>query len=126
MGVLPDFMVTVLHEWLDEPSRSWFAEDRKRRLGMTLEEFAKVKGGEAAWPGTEEGLKKLQGLLTAHKKDEGPFILGSTVSYGDFIIVTLFEGLERIRKDRYEKLVAYDERFKKLHEACRPWLKKDD
>ena len=126
IALLPDLQVNYLRDWLQEPSLSWFAEDRERRFGMTCEELAEQKGGNTAWPAAEAGLKKLQNLLVAHKRDEGPFLMGSTVCYGDFTIAVLFESVKRVGKSDYEKIMSYDDRFKDLHEACKPWLKRDD
>ena len=69
---------------------------------------------------------QLKAELHKHKKDEGPFVLGSQVSYGDFIIASFFESVERVDKAVYDRLVGYDDSFKRLHEGCRPWLERDE
>ena len=125
-AVFADFMAPVVDDWLQEPSKSWFIEDRKRRLGMDVWELERSKGGERAWPGAVEKLRELQAFLRDHKKDEGPFVLGSAVSYADLVIIALFESLKRVRKDAYEKIMAFDQDFKKLHEAGKKWTEKDD
>ncbi|KAK4575028.1 hypothetical protein LTR86_000878 [Recurvomyces mirabilis] len=122
----PNFMVLVVDNWLQEPSKSWFAEDRIRRLGMTVQECRQKAGGEIARPKIEEGSVELRDLLTKHKKDEGPFILGSAVSYGDFVAGGLFEGLKRMDPEHYKAFIDYDHSFKKLHEAIKPWVQKDN
>ena len=53
-------------------------------------------------------------------------MLGSQVSYADFLAVAVFECLERCDVESYEKVIGYDPVFKNLHEACRPWLERDD
>lgn len=125
MAVLPNALPNVVNNVLQEPSKTWFAEDRHRRFGMSLDELASKLGGEQGWQNAQESLKKLKDLLAGSKKNEGPFLLGSTPSYGDFLIAALFESLERLKKDDYEKVMGYDETFTALHEACKPWTKKD-
>ena len=125
-AALPEAMAILVKDILREPSASWFAEDRHRRFGITLDELAQQKGGEAGWPAVVEALNKLRTFLTANKKDEGPFVMGGTPSYADFYIVALFEGLERVKKALYAKIVGYDHAFSDLHAACRVWTKRDD
>ena len=48
------------------------------------------------------------------------------VSYGDFVIASLFECIKRVNMKVYERLIGFDESFKQLHLACRPWLVRDD
>ena len=111
---------------LPEPSATFFAEDRERRKGKTLEQFKADEGGEKAWRLAHEGLEELRTELTQHKRDDGPFVLGSTPSYGDFLIVAIFNWLEIADEEVYEGFVGFDERFRRLHEACRPWLGRND
>ncbi|KAK3670991.1 hypothetical protein LTR78_009107 [Recurvomyces mirabilis] len=122
----PDFMVLVVDNWLQEPSKSWFAKDRIRRLGMTVQECRQKAGGEVARPKIEEVSAELRDLLSKHKTDEGPFILGSAVSYGDFVVGGLFEGLKRMDPEHYQTFIDYDQSFRKLHEAMKPWVQRDN
>jgi len=39
MGLLPDFICPVIDDVLQEPSITWFEEDRSRRFGMSLREL---------------------------------------------------------------------------------------
>lgn len=64
--------------------------------------------------------------MSRHRRDDGPFLLGSTVSYGDFLIAAGLTWLEMADKMVYKKFVGYDKCFEELHEACRPWLKRDE
>ena len=129
MFLVPDGMLWCTRNMLTDRSAPWFAEDRKKRLGMSLEEFAAQKGREAAFQAAEAkggAFGKLKDVLTKHRKDDGPFVLGSEVSYGDFVAASLFECFKRGETKMYERFIGYDESFKKLHEACEPWLRKDD
>jgi hypothetical protein len=122
-------MLARAKDLLPERSASYFMETRKATFGASLEELAVLKGGPEAWeaaaaPGGPA--EKLRDVLTKHRKDEGPFALGSQPSYGDFIAAGMFECFERCHPEDYEKLVGLDPTFRALHEACRPWLVRDD
>jgi glutathione S-transferase len=119
-------MATVCRNVLRERSASWFAEDRQRRFGKTLDQYERDEGGDVAWQAAQKGLESLKLEIQQNKRDDGPFVLGSTITYGDFLVAAIFNWLERVHPAVYGKFVGYDESFKKLHEACRPWLKRDD
>lgn len=114
---------------LNPTSSVYFEETRKVTFGASLKEVADMKGGDAAWetaaaPGGPA--EKLKDVLTKHRKDEGPFTLGSEPSYGDFIVASVFECVERCHAEDYKRLMALDPTFPALHAACREWLEKDD
>lgn len=129
IAILGDILLLCVRNCLSETSASYFTEARKKQFGMSLEDFAAKKGGEAAWQaaaaagGPFEGLKN---QLTLHKKDDGPFVLGSKVSYGDFVAASFFECMARADLKSYVRLMSFDESFTTLHQACRPWLQRDN
>ena len=119
------FMPRVARDMLMDSSVPWFLEARKNTFGMSLDELEKTKGGEQAWIAAEPGFEELKTFLYTHKRDEGPFVLGSQVSYADFVIVSMIEAFKRIGEDLFEKFVSYDESFSGLHGACQTWMKDD-
>lgn len=123
--LVPVFMPRIARDKLLESSVPWFQEARKKAFGMSLDELEQVKGGEQAWAAAQPGFKELISFLTDHKQDEGPFVLGSQVSYVDFVIVSMAEAFRRIGDDLFEKFVAQDERLRELHQACQKWMKDD-
>lgn len=126
--VLPLGLPTLVNECLPERSAKFFSEDREKRFGISLDDLANLKGEELFSAAEAPGgiLEQLKDELHKHKKDDGPFVLGSQVSYGDFIIASLFESLARVVPRLYERVIGYDDSFKKLHDVCKPWLEKDD
>lgn len=124
--IFPDVLHLLPKKILNEPSASWFAEDRKRRFGMTLDEMAELKGGEKAWPAVVQSMERLRQFLTVRKRDEGPFIMGSTPCYGDLCVVALFESLQTVSVEMYEKVVAFCREFGDLHEAGKKWARQMD
>lgn len=124
----PLALIIVVRRCLPPRSAEFFLEDRKKRFGISLDDLAKLKGEEAWKVGEASGgaFEQLKDELHKHKKDEGPFVLGSEVSYGDFVVAGLFESMARVDKQLYQRLMGYDDSFKRLHEACKPWLERDD
>lgn len=121
--------MAALPSILPQRSSEYFEETRAVTFGASLKEVARAKGGDAAWKTAAEPggvAEKLADLLSKHRRDEGPFILGSKPSYGDFIVASVFECFERCCVEDYRKAMALDKRFPALHEACRPWLRRDD
>ncbi len=124
-----DTLALVTTNNLAERSAKYFEETRKVTFGMTLKEVAAAKGGEESWKTAAQPggvVEQLGEMLSKHRKDEGPFTLGSEPSYADFIAVSMFECFERCCIEDYQRLMKLDKRFPALHEACRPWLQRDD
>ncbi|KAL0572296.1 hypothetical protein V5O48_009662 [Marasmius crinis-equi] len=115
---MPYFMPKIRKRILGEGSAAWFKADREKRSGMPEEQW------ETDDRVGEEGLAEMVELLTKYKRDEGPFILGSEPSYGDFIIAAMIDMFRCIGEEAYEKLVGYDTSLRKVYEACGAWLEK--
>lgn len=99
---------------------SW-VEKKEAMLGTSMQEF-EASGGENAWKAAEPGFAALKEFLASNKKDKGPFILGSQVCYGDFIIASMLESMRLIGDRVFEKAVGYDDQLKDLHTACGEWF----
>jgi glutathione S-transferase len=123
--LVPVFMPRLARDKLVESSVPWFQEARKQRFGVSLDELEQAKGSEQAWVAAQPGFEGLRSFLTIHKQDEGPFVLGSQVSYVDYMLVSMVEAFRRIEDDLYEKFVSHDERLRDVHQACRKWLEDD-
>jgi len=52
--------------------------------------------------------------------------LAGAVSYADFILVSMLHFVKCISEDKFKKLLALDDAFPKVYEACKQWLEKDD
>ncbi|TKA73768.1 hypothetical protein B0A55_07122 [Friedmanniomyces simplex] len=124
-ALLPVFMPRVARSMIVETSVPWFCEARRKKFGMSLEELESTRGGERAWEAADPGLKELNGLMKEEKRNEGPFVLGSEVSYADFVLVALLEGMRRIGEDLFERIVGGDEGLLAIYEECRRWTEKD-
>ena len=125
--ILPVFMPRIGRDMIVEENYEWFQRARGERFGMPLDQLEKEKGGEQAWEAAKPGLVELVEFVKEQKRDEGPFLLGSKVCYGDFLIASMMEALRRIGDDLYEKIIKLsgDDSLQKLHETCQKWMKDD-
>lgn len=110
---------------LPERSQEYFYRTRKAAFGKPVSEVQKeaLANGEEGWKKTEEGLQEVADEL--HKHD-GPFFLGGTVSYADFIFVSMLYFIKRLDEQAFQRMLSYDPAFPKLYEASRQWLTKDN
>lgn len=108
---------------MDHYAPSW-VEKKEKMLGMSMQEY-EASGGENAWKAAEPGFAALKEFMASNKKDQGPFLLGSQVCYGDFIIASMLEALRRIGDGLFERAVSYDDQLKELHAACGEWFLDD-
>lgn len=111
---------------LRESSTAWFQAARAARFGMSLDEFEVKRGGKQAWEAATPGLDALEVLMGDHKVDQGPFVLGSQVSYADFVVVAVLEGFRRIGQDLFDKVVNGRDALRGVWEACGEWMERDD
>jgi glutathione S-transferase len=103
-----------------------FNAARAARFGMPLDELEATKGGEQAWEAARPGLDALEALMGEWKVDEGPFVLGSRVSYADFVVVAVLEGFRRVGEELFERICEGREGLRGVWGACGEWLGRDD
>ena len=120
----PIILPRVPRNILNERSKSYFEKTRAERCGMTLDELEKSgKGGEKAYDNAMPHLKELAELLNETK---GPFFMGETVSYADFVVVGFFQFVKRVGEDDvFPRIMQIDPSFPALYEASAEWLKRD-
>jgi len=126
MALAPVFIPRVLRDILNPRSIPYFTRTREDRFGMSMDELEKSeKGGDKAWENAAPHLSELAGLL---KENGGPFLMGKTVSFADFVVLALLQMLKRISYDgdAFDRVVQTDPSFPVLYEACAEWLKRDD
>nr|POE56334.1 glutathione s-transferase-like protein usts [Quercus suber] len=112
---------------LNPVSAEYFSRTRAQRLGMSLTELAQRTGdGGEAWNAAEPALAELQALL--RESAAGPFVMGETVSFADFILAGFCRFMQRldVDGDLFGKLMAKVEPLAAHFEACQPWLARGD
>jgi glutathione S-transferase len=78
---------------------------------------------EESWKRAEGPLKELADLL---KKHDGPFFLGETVSYADFIFVAALYFVKRLSEEGFQRMIALDPAIPRVYEASGQWFTKDN
>jgi glutathione S-transferase len=108
---------------LNKRSADYFFETREKAFGMPLEEVEKKMATDEQWEKARAPAEKMGEWL---RKNGGPFFLGETVSYADFIFVGLLQMMKRIDQGLFERFLAFDPAFPKVFEASKEWLAKED
>jgi glutathione S-transferase len=112
---------------LNPASVPYFVETRSKEEGMSLEQFAKEHGGPKAWEKAEPWMREATALL---KEDPtGPFFMGKTVSYADFIWASMLIFLPRLGDDVFEaflKASGDGEVHLAFLEGLKLWSVRDD
>lgn len=117
----------VPRELLSERSREYFRRTREEKVGMTLEQLEKEKGGEVAWKAAKPHLQEMTALLK--ENSDGPFFEGKTPGYADFTWVGFLIFIRRIGEDKLAALLEASgdaEVHEKILEASKAWTERDD
>ncbi|KAL9614581.1 MAG: hypothetical protein Q9167_000950 [Letrouitia subvulpina] len=120
-GVL---MPKIPRALLNEASLDYFYSTREKRFGMPLDQLEKEQGGDSAWEEARPVIEEVGKLL---KAEGGPFILGKTVSYADFMLVSALHMFKRVDQALlYDRMVSIEPAFELLYNASKAWLERDD
>lgn len=125
-SVCVEAWIQLVHGVLPERSAVWWRQNREKRLAMSLEAYvAQSKSGDAD-KAAGQSIRELHDVIARYRRDDGPFVLGSKISYGDFAIAAFLESIERTHQPTYERLVGYNDVLQDLHLASKDWLKRDN
>lgn len=108
---------------LNPKSAEYFDRTREVSFGKPLPELEKEKATEQAWKDVEGPAKMFGDLL---RKNSGPFFLGETVSYADFIFLGFLQMAKRLNSGLFERVLGLDQAFPKIFKASKKWLEKED
>lgn len=105
-------------------SDEWFKKDRERRMGQPEEVFASEQAKAQAFKAAEPRQAEVAAFLEQCKKDDGPFLRGSQVSYADFGVAGWVEMLSLIGGDLYQKCIVEIPGMLEVRQACQPWFER--
>ncbi|KAL1791839.1 hypothetical protein ACET3X_009590 [Alternaria dauci] len=108
---------------LNKPSADYYYETREKMFGKPLEQVEKDANAEECWEKAAAPAKEMGDLL---RKNGGLYFLGQTVSYADFILVSMLHFIRRINEDYFRRVLALDDTFPNVFEASKQWLEKED
>ncbi|KAL2754211.1 hypothetical protein ACRALDRAFT_1070059 [Sodiomyces alcalophilus JCM 7366] len=124
MALVAVVLPPIPRDILNDASVPYFEETRAKVFGSPLAELEKTKGGEPAWEAARPLFAKAGEEL---RKVPGPFFLGETVSYADFVYVGLIEFIRRTKGiEDYNRIVGWEKEIGVLYDACAKWLARDD
>lgn len=126
MPLVTTYMSCLAHNIISEPVLPAWTASREKLFGFSFEEAEKTKDVQKSWEAARPGFDVMKALITEHKQDDGPFILGSRVSYADFIILAGFEAFKRAGDGMFEKAMAMDPKFGEIYAAAKDWFSKDE
>ncbi|KAK3936413.1 hypothetical protein QBC46DRAFT_395128 [Diplogelasinospora grovesii] len=112
---------------LNEASVPYWNETRTKAVGMSLDQLEKERGGDIGWSAVAPLLQEVTALLK--ENTEGPFFMGKTVSYADFVWAGFLIFCQRIGQDVYEEALKRSGDAKvheDLMEAVKPWSQRND
>ena len=121
--LIGDFMPKVPTRLLNPLSAEYFERTRAKRFGKTLSEVGRDSDEEKAWAQVEPPLKEMGDIL---KAEGGPFALGKTISYADFVIVSLLQYAKRVDEAIFERAVVIEPSLRIVYDASKQWLERDD
>ena len=106
----------------------WFKKDRAGRFGMTVEDaFNREKDPVPHLEAAKPAFEKVAQVLTAHKLDQGPFILGSVPCYADFYLMTTMQMFHQGSEEGFDLILRNaPPELKDLFKACQRWTTKQD
>jgi len=124
MSLLGHWMPFVPDNLLNAPSKEYFIRTREEKFKKSLSQLHKDEGTEEAWEKATPELKRLGDLL---KKEGGPFFMGETTSYTDFVIVSFLQFFKAIdQKLLFDRVVGIEPALGKLYDASKQWLERED
>lgn len=125
--LVPYLLAIATNKLVAPQDLDWFKSDRASRFGMTIEEYETEKDPDIAYAGAKPGFEECKQVLTVHKKDEGPFILGSVPCYADFYLAATIQMYRRAGAEIFARFIQEaGPELKRLHEACEKWTLKQD
>ncbi|OQN96624.1 hypothetical protein B0A48_17054 [Cryoendolithus antarcticus] len=108
---------------LNNASKPYFLEDRKKTLGQSCEAYMQARGREHMLDAVQHHIRELGKVL--RENGEGPFVLSGSVSYADVMIVGWMKFWERLGV--LEEMIKADPQpLKLLLEASQQWMARDD
>ncbi|KXX80634.1 Maleylacetoacetate isomerase [Madurella mycetomatis] len=128
MGRLqPVYVVHVVKRILDEPSVPYWNRTRAEYVGMPLDQYEKENPVDKCWEKAAPVMKGVTALL--EENSQGPFFMGSEVSYADFAWGGFLIFIRSIGEEMLEELLKVSGNAKvhlDLLEALSPWTERDD
>lgn len=120
-SLVPTFLYRV-RDGLNPASAEYYEAKFKPLFGIGLDELAESELARNSWTNAEPSIHEMGEILG--EQPGGPYVLGSVVSYADFVFAAVLHCILLLDTSILEKLFAYDTAFKTHHEACKLWFER--
>ncbi|KAI0441146.1 putative glutathione S-transferase [Xylaria telfairii] len=124
----PIYAANIVRRLLKECNHAYWHETRSKAIGMPLDQFEKEQGGDGK--PYKAAAPHFQAVTAILKEDpSGPFFMGSTVSYTDFIWAGFLIFCRRIGDDVFQSVLESTgdgAAHLKLLGALERWSARDD
>ncbi|KAI1352010.1 putative glutathione S-transferase [Xylaria sp. FL0043] len=124
----PIYVPNVMKRLLKECNHAYWRETRSKVVGMPLDEYEKkYSGSDKPYKDAAPHFQAVTAILK--ENTGGPFFMGSTISYTDFIWAAFLIFCRRIGDDMFQSVLeATGDRdaHLKLLEVLEPWSARDD
>ncbi|KAI9932540.1 hypothetical protein ASPWEDRAFT_33439 [Aspergillus wentii DTO 134E9] len=122
MGLVPLLLPQVPKRLLNDASHEHWYTTREKMVGMSLDQLEQVADAKKAWEEAGSAVAEITALL---KENEGPFFLGSTASYADFVWVGMLLFAQKLGEE-YIKETLERSGDRQVHldllAAVKPWV----
>ncbi|KAH7370151.1 hypothetical protein BKA65DRAFT_487763 [Rhexocercosporidium sp. MPI-PUGE-AT-0058] len=109
---------------LSPAAQEYFRRTREASLGFPLENLLDADREQKAWDAATDSIRAVDELIMTNKA-EGPFVLGAEPSYTDFFIAGSLQCARVVHEKTFERLVIHPG-YKRVYEACLPYMEKKD
>ncbi|KAI1328937.1 putative glutathione S-transferase [Xylariaceae sp. FL0255] len=127
-AIRPIVMTQVYKRLLKESNWEYWKKTRFASIDMPIEQYEKeFASDDTPYKNAAPHFSKISELL--HEDESGPFFMGKTVCYTDFVWGSVLLFYRRIGEDVFEKVLeATGDRdvHLKLLEGLKPWSERDD
>jgi len=105
-------------------SQEYFRRTREASLGHPLEDLLDPEKEEQRWKAVDDPMRVVGELMLTNQAD-GPFVLGARPSYTDFFIAGSLQTARMVDEGVFQRTMKYPG-YKKIYEACLPYMEKQD
>ncbi|KAK3335253.1 hypothetical protein B0T19DRAFT_405919 [Cercophora scortea] len=112
---------------LSAASIPYWYRTRGEDVGMPLDEYTRLKGGEVALAAMAPHMRAITDLLK--ETPDGPFFMGKEVSYTDFIWAGFLIFVRNVDAEAFERALELSgdgQVHRDFLEALKPWSERDD
>jgi glutathione S-transferase len=125
-NLAPVMLPMVPRTVLNEVAHPYWRRTREAKTGKTLEELEQSVSREECWAKAKPALDEVTALL---KEKGGPYFMGGTVSYADFVWGGFLEFMKRLGEGMWEQCLETMGEGKEVHLALlkgvEEWAQRD-